>query len=249
MIVEVEIKNWEKYNPKRDQTTYTWLRLDNEFYCSPDLFDLTCEQKMVWIAILCIASRKNSGKVQANVNYIAHHLRIVSESVLEALEIFEQRGLTTAHDRTLSQPSTATTPTNVTNERNERTLPRTRGRPPPVPVDPVPKTNEFIAAYCQKFKDRWGSNPEIKGKNAGIAKRLAKGWSLERTEILLDAFFSMPDAQLVKAKHPLTMLEYKLNEITVFADSGTFTTQLQAFQADRGASNQMLLQKIREGKL
>ncbi len=73
--------------------------------------------------------------------------------------------------------------------------------------------------------------------------------SLERFSHLLDAFFQMPDAWLVKVKHPVGAFESKMNEVTVFADSGEFTTQTQARQADGMASNQMLLAKIKRGEL
>ncbi len=110
-------------------------------------------------------------------------------------------------------------------------------------------TNAAIAAYCQRFKIRWGTNPHIGGKEQGIAGRLAKGMSPERFGILLDAYFSMPDAGVVKAKHPLNLFELKMNEVTVWADSGEFTTQRQANQADTLATVTSQLQRIREGKL
>jgi hypothetical protein len=97
--VELEIVNWGKYNPKRDQSSYSWLRLNNDFYLSADLFDLNCEQKMVWITLLCLASKANSGKIKVSASYIAHHLRIKINAVNEAIEIFESKTLATAGGR------------------------------------------------------------------------------------------------------------------------------------------------------
>ncbi len=113
----------------------------------------------------------------------------------------------------------------------------------------TPKVSDFVAAYCNRFKDRWGESPPITGKDAGIAKRLAKGMGLERFEILLDAFFQMPDALLVKNKHPLNHFELKLNEIAVFAGQGLFTTNKESKQADEMATNYQLLQKIQRGEI
>lgn len=106
--------------------------------------------------------------------------------------------------------------------------------------------SDFIAAYCDRFKLRWGDSPPIQGKDAGIIKRLMKTQSLETFTFYLDAYFSIPDASLVKAKHPLNLFELKLNEVAVFAKSGQFTTHRQAQQADDMASNAMLLKKVRE---
>lgn len=112
------------------------------------------------------------------------------------------------------------------------------------PAEPS-KANAFVAAYCAKFKSRWLENPVITPKDAGIAKRISKTLSLEKFEIYLDAFFTMPDAWLIKIKHPLSAFETKLNEITVFATSGNFTTARQAHQADDMAANLLLLEKVR----
>jgi len=110
------------------------------------------------------------------------------------------------------------------------------------------KASAFVAAYCIRFKTRWGDSPEIMGKDAGIAKRLAKTLGQDKFELYLDAFFSMPDAWLVKIKHPLAAFESKLNEIVVYANTGNFTTSRQVQQADDHASNMLLLQQVREGK-
>lgn len=113
----------------------------------------------------------------------------------------------------------------------------------------TPKSNDFIAAYCRRFKDRWGHNPPILGKDSGIAKRLAKDLSLGRFEDLLDAYFQMPDAWVVKAKHTLGIFEAKLNEVAVFAESGKFTTAREVRNADNMAANMMLLKKIDKGEV
>ena len=95
------------------------------------------------------------------------------------------------------------------------------------------KTNQFISKYCQLFKNRYGSNPVISQKIAGIAKRISTTLGEEKAVFYLEAFFAMPDANLVKNKHPLTQFEFKLNEITVFANSGKFTTQSEANNMDK----------------
>jgi hypothetical protein len=105
----------------------------------------------------------------------------------------------------------------------------------------------FIASYCERFKARWGMNPEIQPKDAGIAKRIVKGLTKEKAELYLDAYFAMPDAWLVKVKHPLFAFESKMNELVVYANSGRFTTQRQMRQADDVATSANLLQQVREG--
>lgn len=115
------------------------------------------------------------------------------------------------------------------------------------PTDSKPQA--FIARYCELFKLRWGVNPMIQKKDAGIVGRLSRVMGQERFETLLEAYFSMPDAWIVKAKHPLGVFETKLNEISVFAETGNFTTSREVRNADDMAANMQLLKKIEEGKL
>jgi hypothetical protein len=45
-LIEIQITNWEKFNPKRDQNSYSWLRLNNDFLDDQRLYDLSPEQKL-----------------------------------------------------------------------------------------------------------------------------------------------------------------------------------------------------------
>lgn len=111
------------------------------------------------------------------------------------------------------------------------------------------KTKQFISKYCELFKIKYGSSPVINGKISGIAKRLSESLGEEKSKLYLEAFFAMPDSLLTKNRHPLAQLEFKLNEVTVFANSGAFVTSRQAQQQDASQSNLSLLQKNRAGLL
>lgn len=93
-------------------------------------------------------------------------------------------------------------------------------------------TVNIVSVYCDLFKQKYGITPKIDGKTAGVAKNLAKTLG-PNAEKYLEAFFQMPDAMLVKAKHPLSMLSLKLNEVVVFCDSGKFTTRQEAYEVDK----------------
>lgn len=110
------------------------------------------------------------------------------------------------------------------------------------------KPNVLISKYAEAWKIKHGSSPPITGKDAGIAKRLSVALSEEKMGLYLSAFFSMPDAYVIKARHPLELFEMKLKEIAAFAESGAFTTRKQAALADDLAGNMLLLEKIRTGE-
>lgn len=111
------------------------------------------------------------------------------------------------------------------------------------------KTKSFIARYCENFKARYQSNPEIGKKEAGIAKRISERFTEEKICLYLDAYFEMPDSWLIKSKHPLAAFESRINEITVFANSGKFTTSKQARDLDSSQSTQNLLDMIDRGEV
>lgn len=111
------------------------------------------------------------------------------------------------------------------------------------------KGNLFVSTYCELFKQKYGVNPTILGKDAGIAKRLSKDLSEEKIKIIIGAYFALPDSWLVKVKHPMSAIETKLNEITVFVDSGKFTTQAEVRQMDSMAQTMSQLERVRRGEL
>jgi hypothetical protein len=115
----IEIINWDKYNPKRDQQSYTWLRLNNDIATDPDLFGLSAAQKFVWIEILCQASRKNKGTILVNLEQISHVTQVKIQEIMELIDFLEQKPICRTHDNARSPIVVGTTPTNETNERDE----------------------------------------------------------------------------------------------------------------------------------
>ena len=111
------------------------------------------------------------------------------------------------------------------------------------------KANFLIARYCDLWKATHGSSPDITGKDAGIAKRLAKGIGAERLDRLLEAYFGMPDAWLEKRKHPLELFEAKLKEVAAFADSGKFVSASEVRQRDNSTALTAQLGRIEGGSL
>lgn len=127
MFIRVEILNWQKYNPKRAQKTYTWLRLENNIALSRGLHGLTGEQKWAWVVLLCEASKDNKGVLEIDTEWLADLAR-VKKNVVESLLRTLAKNLTI----TLTLPSTTpdytklplrTYETYETYETNENILP------------------------------------------------------------------------------------------------------------------------------
>lgn len=149
-LIDVEILNWERFNPKRDQKTYTWLRLDNDAWASQDLYGLTPTEKFVWIVLLSLASKTNAAKISVDVDFVAHNLGIKADTVSQAIEMICARHLATARGR--ARPHT--TPT------YERTNVRTND----IAQIKKPKT----AAAPDGFAEFYSSYPRKVGKTAAM---------------------------------------------------------------------------------
>ena len=123
LVLQIEIINWDKYNPKRDQKEYTWLRLNNDSATDPELFGLSAEQKFAWIEILCQASRKNKGTLSLNLDQLAHICQVSVAKIKQLIEFLQVKPIIKVHDRARTPIVADTTPTyERTNDTNERKI-------------------------------------------------------------------------------------------------------------------------------
>ena len=97
--------------------------------------------------------------------------------------------------------------------------------------------HEFIATYCECFKGRYGSNPDITGKDTGIAMRLVKDLGLARAKALVDTFLLMQDSFFQLRRHDLTTFESNLKAVAVKHDTGKGVNRIQAYQSERQDAN------------
>lgn len=60
----IKILNFKKYNPREVKNKTIWLRFENDFIENPNFAEFTSDECMVWIYILCCASKLNSEILQ-----------------------------------------------------------------------------------------------------------------------------------------------------------------------------------------
>lgn len=132
LLIKLKIKNWQKFNPKRAQKTYTWARIDCRINRDDRLYDLTAEQKLVWIEIILCAAPKNTGFVALNIAEMAAVLKISEILINSTIKFLITNQLVEyATTGPLPRHYTETTPT------NERTNVRTNTCQPHEAVDPI----------------------------------------------------------------------------------------------------------------
>lgn len=121
--MEIEIRSWDKYNPRRDQKNYLWLRLNNDLIVNPDLYALEPLEKLVWVLVLCEASKKNKARITLNLPWFCAHSKLEHDFIVASLRKLQKENLILIHDTELrSDPVVDETCTTPTNERYERTL-------------------------------------------------------------------------------------------------------------------------------
>lgn len=249
-IYKITINNWEKYNAK-SKPGHPSVLISKRFFDDVTIQRLPSGGKLLWLGLILRRGDVKETFFEASHEDLVRFAGGSGQVVERLLDLLQSLQLLTYEKTTLNikekkaddGKKNLKAPKISDNSKPEAQEP-TVGKPPV-----VSKSQLFISKYCRLFKARYGTNPEMAGKNAGIAERISKNLSEEKIEIYLEAFFRMPDSGLIKSKHPLSFFELKLNEIVVFANSGAFTTQTQARQIDQSASTFDMLQQIREGKL
>lgn len=104
---------------------------------------------------------------------------------------------------------------------------------------------EFIGTYCELWKARYKTNPEMGGKPAGIATRLVKNLGAKRACELVEAYLEMNDSWFVQNRHDLPTLEAKIQAVVIYADTGKTITQGELRQADKAQTNHNVWESLK----
>lgn len=251
-IYEIHITNWKKHNVGRKKSFKSTM-IPNNFCSDAKLRAMPMSCRWLFLSLLLLCGDTNEDTHRLTTSQVKAMLESTSSPVkaLETLQSFQMLTYSV-----LSFLKNRSEEKGIEVKRSELNTPKTKAveKPPaPLSAEAPQKTDGqkaafLIAKYCEGWKAFHGSSPPITGKDSGIAKRLAKNWTEESTEKYLAAFFAMPDAYLVKAKHPLELFERDLKQIAAFAESGSFVTRRQAAQFDDHATNAVLLDKVRKGE-
>lgn len=114
---------------------------------------------------------------------------------------------------------------------------------------PSANAGALIAAYCRLWKARYGSRPEVLGKDKGIAKRLANDLGGQRAVDLMEAYFKMNDSWIIERHHDLATFESKMNAVVQFQNSGRVISRDTAREIERTERFKDQLKRIEEGTL
>lgn len=92
-LLSIKIVNWNKFNPRSDRSISIWFRFENNFFEDQKLWDLTDSQRLLFIFLLCEASKKQSETIKISVSFIAHFRKKTIAQILEELKVLENLGV------------------------------------------------------------------------------------------------------------------------------------------------------------
>jgi hypothetical protein len=92
-LVLIKIPNWSKFNPRADRVNFSWFRLQNNFFHDQSVFLLSPDQKLLYIFILCEASKTNSDIVKIAPRYVCAIIGMIEQKVRDTLSYIADLGL------------------------------------------------------------------------------------------------------------------------------------------------------------
>lgn len=272
--MKVEILAWDKFNPRKDVKTASWFRMENSFCTHPDFFDLTNDQKMIWIFLLCEASKKMRSTIKVNPGIMAAILRLETHEVRNTLCIlatgddpklkihdFENSkdNSTIESDRKKQsnmKNMSATNRTDITNETNERTnipgeliaLPDSDQINDPKPR--IKKTgnqsegSEVWQSYSEAYFQRYGVQPVRNAKTNTNCADLAKRLGKSEAMRVVRFYLTHNDSWFVKRSHMISDCLSSAESLHTQMLTDNRVTSTQAHKVDQGSEQAAIFERV-----
>jgi len=131
MIINIQIKNWAKYNPRSDVKSCSWFRMDNDFFADAEFYKTSIEVRIVWIFVMCQASKKMATDLKINLNMVSDQTGLTQDVVKNSIDSLVLIGCIIKNEVfDISTRSDSNVPQMFPSATNERTDERTNIREP-----------------------------------------------------------------------------------------------------------------------
>jgi len=88
--MNIEILNFERYNPRKDMIRPQWFRLDNRMVFDPQFHDFKSHEMWLWIVLLSLASMKNDAQIICTTAYLIHASKLSMSQIKAGLIKLQQ---------------------------------------------------------------------------------------------------------------------------------------------------------------
>lgn len=238
-LINIEIKSWADYQGRKDVKNPSWFKLSHFFLEHPKIADLSSEEKIAWIYILCERSKRRTSDVVTINGMSFHRVTGISEecfhraiSKLKQLQMIEVRTLRGRYARgTLDQEKrrepSACAPGSRKEERavpapeDTRNVLESAVTPSATPAEPS-SSSKFIGVYVESYQRRYGqkARPGLGGKTQGGIKRLLGETPLARACEMIQVFLQMDDPWFVTKAHDFETFTANLTKVGLALDTG-----------------------------
>jgi hypothetical protein len=234
----IEILNWDKYNPRKDLKSTTWVRLQNSLFEDPNFFDFDHSEILFWIYLLSLASKKQCGEIRLSIPHaerIGRFKKSVIESALKKLQQLQCVRIDETNCDSGVTPKSREDHT--TNERDE-----TNARNVTVAIRPQdglasPTTNQVWEAYREQYQRRYGTNPIRNAKINSQIKSFCTRIPIEEAPEVARYFVGHNNAYYVAKGHAIGIMLQDAEKLRTEWATGKQITKVDAHHVDRKQSN------------
>ena len=85
----IEINNWDKYQPRKDLKSLSWVRIQSDIFFSETFFELDNNQKLLFFYLMTFAGKKNTNALNLNIEFISSNLKLKSVEIESGLKKLE----------------------------------------------------------------------------------------------------------------------------------------------------------------
>ncbi len=123
--IRIQILGWDKYNRARKDVDHpSWFRFNHDFFNNSKFYDLTLDERLAWIYVLCERSKRTNCTVfNINVGHFEDCLKLPKTVLNKSLKKLEENHvikIDTYRERTADVTSTCLQ-TDNTDKHNKQT--------------------------------------------------------------------------------------------------------------------------------
>jgi hypothetical protein len=84
--ISIEIINWERFNPRKDLTSTSWFRFQNNFFENHEFYSMNHAEICFWIYLLSLASKKQSSTIIVNSDHANRIGRFTEKQIKSSIK-------------------------------------------------------------------------------------------------------------------------------------------------------------------
>lgn len=163
---EIEIRNFKKYNPRKDLKSMTWYRVESNMFSDHEFCGLSSSGKLLWYYLLAKHAQKNTSKTVLKLHLIAKEVGLRTDFVQRGLKQLEEIQWVTVRTRTKKALTNSNTDRSTTRtDRTESKAPSKKQKPKSREISPLEELSKHIAL-----------NAEVKKMLKNITSNMVQKW-------------------------------------------------------------------------